>query len=85
MSPCLKGDAYYKFWALVGALIQSGVFIWSWALIRAFTVFQLVSLLHLEHIAENIVLFFLFRLNGDRNVYVGGYIMHSKGLFDDYM
>ena len=29
--------AYYKFWALGGALIRSGALIWSWALIRAFT------------------------------------------------
>ena len=31
------GRAYYKFWALGGALIRSGALIWSWALIRAFT------------------------------------------------
>ena len=38
------GGAYYKFWSLGGALIRSGVLIWSWGLIRAFTVlvFQLV-------------------------------------------
>ena len=32
-----RGRAYYKFWALGGALIRSGALIWSWALIRAFT------------------------------------------------
>ena len=35
-----KGGAYYKFWALGGALIRSGALIGSRALIRAFTVGQ---------------------------------------------
>ena len=35
-----EGGAYYKFWALGGALIRSGALFWSWTLIRAFTVFK---------------------------------------------
>ena len=34
----VEGGAYYKFWALGGALIRSGALIWSWGLIWAFTV-----------------------------------------------
>ena len=36
----LRGGAYYKFWTLGGALIRRGALIWSWALIRAFTVYN---------------------------------------------
>ena len=39
----LKGGAYYKFWALRGALTRSGALSWSWALIRAFTLFVISS------------------------------------------
>ena len=34
------GGAYYKFWALGGALNRNGALIWSWALIRAYTVIK---------------------------------------------
>ena len=45
--------------------------------------FPLESLLHLEHIAENIfnnVIFFFCHLKGVRNVHLGGYSVHNPSI-----